>query len=586
MKRISLFLALCVSAFGQAIPDAVGVYNLSASGGGGGGSGTVTSVSFTGGLITVSSPTTAASLTVAGTSGGIPYFASTSTWASSSLLAANSLMIGGGAGAAPSTTTTGAGILAFLGTPSSANLATAVSDETGTGVLVFGTSPALTTSLTTPSTTFALLNTTATTVNAFGAATTVNTGASATQIWNFGGSTTASEFRFLEPSGSGTNYSAFKAVAQGANITYSLPPTVSAAGGALTDVAGNGVLTWVVPTGSGTVTTSGTITVGALLTAQAATAIQTPSATATMDSSGNISTPGTITVGNAATTAGAIALTQGTTQSAGTTNITIQAPTSVTSYVRTLPGAAGTGFYLGTNSAGVVTDTQVASTGTGNVVLSASPTLTGTIGAASLTLSSLTSGRATYAGASGLLSDEAAYAYNAATNILTVGGVSLGAGSEVSSIGPLVDSVDGTTPLNNINQVVATGTVYTLTTSFANVDFGTTDPVLTIANAGTYSIYVDVQTSLVTATTTTQSVSYKLRRTNNTAADLTGSTFGNPLPVATVGSPLGPSTHIGPIKYTTTNTNDSLTVQGAISGALGAGTATVSACTITAIRAY
>lgn len=120
---------------------------------------------------------------------------------------------------------------------------------TGTGAYVLATSPQITTSLTTDSTTFALLNTTATTVNAFGAATTVNTGASATQIWNFGGSTTASEFRFLEPSGSGTNYSAFKAVAQGSNITYSLPPTVSAAGGALTDVAGNGVLTWVVPSG-------------------------------------------------------------------------------------------------------------------------------------------------------------------------------------------------------------------------------------------------------------------------------------------------------------------------------------------------
>lgn len=60
-----------------------------------------------------------------------------------------------------------------------------------------------------------------------------------------GGGATASELRFLEPSGSGTNYSAFKAVAQAANITYSLPPTVGAAGTFLKDVAGDGVLTWV-----------------------------------------------------------------------------------------------------------------------------------------------------------------------------------------------------------------------------------------------------------------------------------------------------------------------------------------------------
>ncbi len=82
---------------------------------------------------------------IGGTSGGLPYFNAASTLASSGVLAANALMIGGGAGAAPSTTTTGTGILTFLGTPSSSNLAAAVTDETGSGALVFGTSPSLTT---------------------------------------------------------------------------------------------------------------------------------------------------------------------------------------------------------------------------------------------------------------------------------------------------------------------------------------------------------------------------------------------------------------------------------------------------------
>jgi hypothetical protein len=58
-------------------------------------------------------------------------------------LTANALVIGGGSGTGPSTTTTGTGILTFLGTPSSANLASAVTDETGSGSLVFGTSPTL-----------------------------------------------------------------------------------------------------------------------------------------------------------------------------------------------------------------------------------------------------------------------------------------------------------------------------------------------------------------------------------------------------------------------------------------------------------
>lgn len=83
--------------------------------GGGGGSGTVTSVGFTGGLISVATPTTTPALTVAGTSGGIPYFSSGTAWATSAALAANSLVIGGGAGIAPSTILTGANVTTALG---------------------------------------------------------------------------------------------------------------------------------------------------------------------------------------------------------------------------------------------------------------------------------------------------------------------------------------------------------------------------------------------------------------------------------------------------------------------------------------
>ena len=85
------------------------------------GSGSVTSVaqSFTGGLISVAgSPITTSgtlALTVAGTSGGIPYFSSATTWATSAALAANALMVGGGAGVAPSTITTGTGVNTALG---------------------------------------------------------------------------------------------------------------------------------------------------------------------------------------------------------------------------------------------------------------------------------------------------------------------------------------------------------------------------------------------------------------------------------------------------------------------------------------
>ena len=74
-----------------------------------------------------------------------------------------------------------------LGSFTSAQLATALTDETGSGANVFGTSPAITTSLTTPSTSFDLLNTTATTVNFAGAGLTLNIG-NASGTATFGGS--------------------------------------------------------------------------------------------------------------------------------------------------------------------------------------------------------------------------------------------------------------------------------------------------------------------------------------------------------------------------------------------------------------
>jgi hypothetical protein len=91
------------------------------------------------------------------------------------------------------------GVATFLATSSSANLAAAVTDETGTGALVFGTSPTITTSLVAGGASFDLINATATTVNFAGAATTFtvgNTATAAQTVDMFTASTGASTYNF------------------------------------------------------------------------------------------------------------------------------------------------------------------------------------------------------------------------------------------------------------------------------------------------------------------------------------------------------------------------------------------------------
>lgn len=78
----------------------------------------------------------------------------------------------------------------------------------------------------------------------------------------------------------------------------------------------------------------------------------------------------------------------------------------------------------------------------------------------------------------------------------------------------------------NSYSAVAAGTVYSLTNTAAALDFGTTDPSITISVAGRYRVQGRVNLKYNGATmVAARTVTLKLRRTNNTAADLTnGST--------------------------------------------------------------
>ncbi len=108
----------------------------------------------------------------------------------------------------------------------------------------------------------------------------------------------------------------------------------------------------------------------------------------------SLTVTGAVVSGSGSGTAGALDLTQGTAPGAFPANsFSLYAPASIaTGYQWVTPAAAATGFVLGTNSAGVVTLSQVSSTGSNNVVLATSPTITTPVITTSATMNNLAIG--------------------------------------------------------------------------------------------------------------------------------------------------------------------------------------------------
>jgi hypothetical protein len=123
----------------------------------------------------------------------------------------------------------GLNVSTFLATPSSANLALVLTDETGSGgsgKVVFNTSPTITTSLTTASASFDLLNTTATTINfAGGASTALNIG-NASSTATFAGNVTVTGD--LTVNGTTTTLNTTTLAVEDFNITMGLTLTSAA----------------------------------------------------------------------------------------------------------------------------------------------------------------------------------------------------------------------------------------------------------------------------------------------------------------------------------------------------------------------
>lgn len=143
----------------------------------------------------------------------------------------------------------------------------------------------------------------------------------------------------------------------------------------------------------------------------------------------------------------------------------------------------------------------------------------------------------------------------------TVGG---GSQRKIPAVVPLPDSRRYST--------TASGTAYSLTASSAAIDFGTTDPSITLAEAGKYQIEADVLLKYNGATfASSRTVTLKLRRTNNTAADLTNCTVTLPTEVTTTLTGTMCMVHLRADDYTNAGASDAITIFGDVSVAPSAG---------------
>jgi hypothetical protein len=139
--------------------------------------------------------------------------------------------------------------------------------------------------------------------------------------------------------------------------------------------------------------------------------------------------------------------------------------------------------------------------------------------------------------------------------------------------------------LHNPLSVYATGTVYTLTAVSAAVDFGTTDPIITVNAVGTYAIRAKIKVALNGATfAANRTLTVKLRRTNNTPADLANSSTTWIVPVVTTITNTLAVIELPEVLYPTALTTDTLQLFADISVVPTAGSISIDEASIVAVR--
>ena len=296
------------------------------------------------------------------------------------------------------------GMASFLTTGSSASLSNTLTDETGSGFVVFNNTPAITspdvsTSITTPTTgTFNLINANTTTVNFAGAATAIAIGANSSTLTFNGTTLTASNLATITMNGANPTIqststgtltlfnsgvttinlgNAATTVSEYGPVTvYSLGNTATVAQTVNMFTASTGASTYNFATGAtgavtkainigtnGGVTSTTNIALGSTLGTSAITLNGAVTVTSNVSAGGNITVTGTSSVIGYATGSGG-AVTQGTNRSTG---VSIdKASGAITLFSSTTSAGQVTSFTV-TNTTVAATDTVILAqrTGTG-----------------------------------------------------------------------------------------------------------------------------------------------------------------------------------------------------------------------------
>jgi hypothetical protein len=269
----------------------------------------------------------------------------------------------------------GSGVATFLGTPSSSNLAAAVTDETGSGALVFSTSPSITNaSLTTPALSGETFSTAATVTagtNAQGqGAITSDNNVITTTATNPSGVTlpTATTGRRIVIVNKGTNSVNVYPATGGTIDSLTINTSIALPVGGVMIFNASSTTQWY---SSFNLYTSATVAAGVTSFSGGSTGLTPSSAT-----SGAITLSGTLVAGNGGT--GQSSYTTGDILFASSSSALSKLSASSTAGQPIISNGSGVAPSYGTlpvlgGGTGVTT-----STGTGSTVLSASPTLTGT----------------------------------------------------------------------------------------------------------------------------------------------------------------------------------------------------------------